>query len=292
MPSVLQAAANWLRAPAVEFSFLVRSTLRWRRGAPTLRDEAKDGLFDALDAATARDAEAWQATALREHALAPLRAQSSRAHWLGNLALLAGLQRLADAAGAPAAPCGPDGVVRAIDVGSGDFHYAFALARWLARAADGRRRAVALRGVEFDGHGVYRDGRARADHAQAHAALAAQDGADVRYEVADFARRAWPEQDVVTMFFPFLSAHACLRWGAPLSRLQPRRLLQRAVARVRPGGWLVVVNQTAAERQTLERILAGGPLRRCAAVDWSCRFVPWAERTREQTATLWLRESS
>jgi SAM-dependent methyltransferase len=289
MPSVLQAAASWLRAPGVELSFLARSALRWRRGAPQLGNEPKDGLFAELPADVASAAASWEAKALADYALAPLRARSRRTHWLGNLALLAGLRRLADAAGGAAAPCGPDGVVRALDVGCGDFHYAFALQRWLARGDDGSQRHVALRGVELDGYGVYRDGRSRADHGDAHAALAAQDGAVVRFEVADFARRAWPEQDVVTMFFPFLTAHACLRWGAPVSRLRPRRLLQRAVATVRPGGWLVVVNQTAAERAALGELLADAPVERIAEAPWTCAFVPWAERTGAQVGTLWRR---
>lgn len=289
MPSVLQAAATWLRAPAVELSFLVRSALRWRRGAPTLANEDKHGLFDGLPVDVAAAATAWEATALRDHALAPLRAQSSRAHWLAGLQHLAGLQRLAAQAGA-AAPCGPDGVVRAIDAGCGDFHYAFALQRWLAHAGPALPpRPVVLRGVEFDGYGVYRDGRSRADHGAAHAALATRDGATVRYEVADFAQRSWPQQDVVSLFFPFLTAHACLRWGAPVTRLRPRRLLRTAVATLRPGGWLVVVDQTAAERRALARLLADQPVALRAETAWQCGFVPWAARTREQVGTLWQR---
>lgn len=289
MPSVLQAAATWLRAPAVELSFLVRSALRWRRGAPTLANEDKHGLFDGLPVDVAAAAAAWDATALRDHALAPLRAQSSRAHWLASLQHLAGLQRLAAQAGA-VAPCGPDGVVRAIDAGCGDFHYAFALQRWLAHAGSALpSRPVVLRGVEFDGYGVYRDGRSRADHGAAHAALASRDGATVRYEVADFAQRRWPQQDVVSMFFPFLTAHACLRWGAPVSRLRPRRLVRAAVATLRPGGWLVVVDQTAAERRALARLLADQPVVLRAETPWACGFVPWAARTREQIGSLWQR---
>lgn len=289
MPTVLQAAATWLRAPAVELSFLVRSALRWRRGAPALADEDKDGLFADLPADVAAAASAWEATALRDYALAPLRGRSSRTHWLASLHHLAGLRRLAAQAGAPA-PCGPDGVVRALDAGCGDFHYAFALQRWLAHAGPEQPpRAVVLRGVELDGYGVYRDGRSRADHGAAHAALAAHGPSTARYEVADFARRRWPQQDVVTMFFPFLSAHACLRWGAPLSRLRPRQLLRNAVATTRPGGWFVVVDQTAAERRELARLLADQPVEKLAEASWACAFVPWAARTQEQVGTLWRR---
>ena len=73
-------------------------------------------------------------------------------------------------------------------------------------------------------------------------------------------RGRWPAVDVATAFFPFLSAYTCLQWGLPLSRLRPRQLVQRAVATVRPGGWLVVVNQTSAERAELARLLADQPI--------------------------------
>ncbi len=283
MASALQNAAALLRAPAAELGFLLRSSLRWRRGAPTLRDEDKAGLFAGDPAVAAEVADLASA-----YALAPLFARSTVAHWLANLALLRGLARLAAAAGARV-PAGDDGVVRAVDVGSGDFHYAFALQRWLARAGAATPRPVELLGVEVDGHGVYRDGRARVDHAIAHAALAAGPGASVRYEVADFARRRRPAVDVVTAFFPFLSAYACLQWGLPVSRLRPRRLVERAVATVRPGGWLVVVNQTPDEREDLGRLLAGQPVRLLAETSWRADFVPWAAQTISQIGTLWAR---
>lgn len=283
MPSALQTAAALLRAPAAEVAFLLRSGLRWRRGAPTLADEPKAALFADDPRAAAELAGLAEA-----YALAPVRARSSVVHWLANLALLRGLVRLSAAAGAPA-PTGADGGVRALDLGSGDFHYAFALQRWLARSGGGGPRPVDLLGVELDGHGVQRDGRARADHAAAHAALAACDGATVRYEVADATRGGWPTVDVATAFFPFLSAYACLQWGLPVSRLRPRRFVQRAVAMVRPGGWLVVVNQTASERAQLARLLADQPVRLLAETPWHAEFAPWAARTVGQTGTLWSR---
>jgi hypothetical protein len=286
MPSAVQTVAALLRAPAAEVGFLLRRSLRWRRGAPQFRGEPKDELFAAAPATAAELAALAEA-----YALAPLRMAASVSHWLAHLACLRGLARLADAAGVPM-PAAADGSVRAIDVGSGDFHYAFALQRWLARHGGGAPRPVDLLGVEVDGHGVYRDGRARADHADAHAALASGDGARVRYEVADFVRRNWPAVDVATAFFPFLSAYACLQWGLPLSRLRPRRFVQRAVATVRPGGWLVVVNQTAAERAELARLLADQPVRLLAEASWRIDFAPWAASTVAQTGTLWARAAT
>ncbi|MFN7588224.1 MAG: hypothetical protein ACK5UQ_06905 [Planctomycetota bacterium] len=291
MPSLLQAALSVLRAPATEFAFALRSRLRWSRGRVVLADEDKRELFAFLPpaerAAAERRARHWR----RWPELQRLAGQSSRTTWLDALARLDGLERLV---GAHALPVGDDGVLRALDVGCGDFRYATALAAFFAR--HGRRpaeapRRVVLRGIELDGHGIYRDGHARADHAAAHAELAMGGGAEVQFQVADFARRRWPEQDVVTMFFPFLTAHACLQWGVPLSRLRPRRLLARAVASVRPGGWLLVVDQTPAEHRRLGELLAGHPVELLATASFASALLPWAERTEGQVATLWRRQA-
>jgi SAM-dependent methyltransferase len=257
----------------------------------TLANEDKGELFAFLPpaerAAAERRAQHWR----RWPELQRLAGHSSRTTWLDALARLDGLERLV---AAHELPIGDDGAVRALDVGCGDFRYATALAAFFAR--QGRRngqapRRVVLRGIELDGHGVYRDGHARADHAAAHAELASAGSSEVHFQVADFARRQWPEQDVVTMFFPFLSAHACLQWGVPLSRLRPRRLVARAVAAVRPGGWLLVVDQTPAEHARLSQLLAGQPVQLLATVGFASGLVPWAERTQGQVATLWQRQA-
>jgi nitrogen fixation protein FixH len=289
MPSPWQLGAALLRAPAVEVTFALRQWLRWSRGGLELPHEAKAERFGHLTAARRDAALAWEGDLRRRFDLDPLWARSTTTTWLGNLARLDALDRLA--AGLPRPDDGA-GTVHAIDIGSGDFHYATALQRWLARHGRVAPRHVVLRGLELDGHGIYRDGRARADHGRAHAAQAAAGttaNTVVRYEVADATARALPEQDVATVFFPFLGPYACLRWGLPLSRLRPRRLLARAVAAVRPGGWLVLANQTAAELERAERYLATLPVDRLATRALHCPYLPWAEQTALQVVTLWRR---
>lgn len=286
MSSLLQAAWSLLRAPANELGFLVRSSIRWSRGEPALPNESKQALFDFLPPAERADAERRLAGWRHWPEIEELAAHGSRTTLLDAVHRLEGLERLV---GARSLPCGADGTIRALDVGCGDFRYAPALAGWLGRQGAAAARRVVLRGIEVDGFGVYRDGHARVDHARAHARLAAAGGAEVRFEVADFARKRWPQQDVVSMFFPFLGVRACLAWGLPLSRLQPTRLLRRAVASVRPGGWLLVVDQTQAERQRLRQLLADQPVTCFAEASFATTLVPWAERTADQTASLWLR---
>jgi SAM-dependent methyltransferase len=203
-----------------------------------------------------------------------------------NLALLDRLDALGAAEMLPGDGTGP---LRALDVGSGDFHYATALQRFLSRHGDGPARAVELLGCEVDGHGIYRDGHSRADHARAHAALAAEAQGSVQYVVGDAARLRLPPQDVVTLFFPFLSIYPLLQWGLPLSRWRPRRLLRRVVMALRPGGWLVVSNQTAAEFDRLRSLLVGQPVELVRQVTFASDLVPRAERTADRTGSLWRR---
>ncbi|MCC7396553.1 MAG: hypothetical protein IT455_05745 [Planctomycetes bacterium] len=276
MPPVLRLGLGLLRAPALELGFLLRSRLCWSRGEAPLVDEAKHGLFEAAPA------QALAARLGRDFELGPLTARSTRTILRSNLARLDGLLRLADGLQLPA---GADGTVRAADFGCGDFHYATALQRWLAHHGGGRRQVV-LRGFELDGYGLYRDGHSRADHARAHARLA---GDGVSFAVADCTALRLPPQDVVSLFFPFLSVYACLAWGTPLSRLRPRRLLRRAVASLRPGGWLVVVDQTAAEFARLERLLGELPVRRQRTAPFASELAPEPERTAGQVASIWVR---
>ncbi len=283
MPTLLRRSLALLRAPANQLAFAVRSRLRWSRGAVRLPHEDKRDLFDWLEGEARSVAEARAAQLEARFDLAALRRCSSQLVFAENLALLDRLVRLA---GSDPVPTGADGSVSALDIGSGVFQYATALQRWLRQDAVAPSRPVALRGLEIDGFGVYRDGHSRADHAIAHAALA---GPGTSFEVGDVTRLCLPPQDVVSLFFPFLSAYPLLRWGSPLTHLRPRRLLRRAVATVRVGGWLVIANQTVAEFERLRALLAGQPLQFVRQVPFGSDLVPYAARTVGRVGSLWQR---
>lgn len=294
MPSALQNGLALLRAPAIEIGFALRSLLRWSRGAPVLSKTLGIETFAWVETDRRAEFRARVGDLLARYDLGHLDVTADPAVRCGNLARLEQLEALARGL---SVPCGPDSVVRAADFGCGDFHYAAALAQWLARfglaasePSSGCPRKVVLRGLELDGHGIYRDGHSRADHARARAAAASTGSVSVRFEVADAAFATLPEQDVVSLFFPFLTAYASLSWGAPLSRLRPRRLLERAVLSLRPGGWLVVANQTPREHVLLTRHLAEMPVLRIARVPFATDLVPDAERTKSQVGSLWLRQ--
>jgi hypothetical protein len=279
MASILRKSLTLLKAPANSIGFQVRTRLPHAAAPAVLVNEAKGTLFSWLSG-PARAQASRRELALREgYNLTSLYAQSSVVHYAENLAWIDRLERLF--AGLPMPSNDP---LFAADIGSGAFQYATALERFLARRGVDRPRTVELMGVELDGHGRYRDGCTRAQHAVAHAALA---GRSVHYIVADFLRTQLPMQHVVTLLFPFLSTYPLLQWGLPISHYKPRRLLRRAVATVQPGGYLCVVNQTRAELERLQTMLAELPVRMVREVSFASELVPYAEKTADRVGSIW-----
>ena len=254
--------ATWLafaRVPFNALGFYARRAIGWRRGAVVHVDEPKASLFDYLDDPGARASSETRERDLRErYALAPLAARSSRDVYRDNLYVLDLLDRFV--ARPLREACTPSRAVRAVDVGSKDFRYAFAIERFLAVTLDAP--AVDLLGVEIDGHPVYADLHSRADHADAYAAeveAAPRPGhaaSRVRYRVADYLAIEERDVDVVLFFFPFVLRYTLVRWGLPLGKFVPDRLFEHAVRSLRPGGLLVVVNHTAEELDAQRAILA------------------------------------
>lgn len=282
MATALRRALTLLRAPTNGVAFAVRSKVRWSRGAPAPRNEAKDDLFRWL-APRQRVLARAREHGLREHYdLQALRGASEQLCYCENVALLDALERLF----AERSPVAAGASLRAVDVGSGDFRYATALQRFLARKGVDEPRPVALLGIEVDGHGIYRDGHSRADHARAHAALA---GDGTGYEVADFLTRTLGTQDAVSMLFPFLTRHALLAWGLPLRFHRPQDLVARAASVLRPGGILCSLHQTASERDAMLELATAQPLQKVREVPLPSDLVPYRERTAERWGLLFER---
>ena len=269
IPHRLWILLSYSRIPGNAFSFWIRKTLRWSRGAPTLPDEPKADLFAYLEAMTAEGpglpapvagtgsdavtaAEAREADLRERYRLAPLATASTRALYRKNLYLIDILEKAC--AGLPF-PGARAGGLRALDVGSQDWHYVFGLERWLRHAngataggaADQEARPVFLRGVEVDGYGIYPDFRSRKDYAQAYAARTGNP--QVTYEVRDILKAEGDDFDVVTLFYPFVTRHHLLLWGLPLGLFRPARLLARIAAMTRPGGWLLAFTHTLVEHE-------------------------------------------
>lgn len=225
--------------PVNAATFSLRRAMSWSRGKVRPKQEAKTALFSF--AANASALEERESSLRAQYRLGPLHAASTQHHYRENLYVLDLLDR-------HAADVKPTGAVRALDVGSQDFRYAFGLSRWLGKRAS-------LTGIEIDGHQIYADLHSRKDHADAF--VAQIDEGRVNYEVEDFLEHAENGRaDVITFFFPFVLEYALLRWGLPRRCFLPNRIFEHAKSLLKPGGVVVVMNHTEAERQRQLEILA------------------------------------
>jgi len=175
-----------------------------------------------------------------------------------------------------------------VDVGSKDFIYAPALFAFAEKHL-AKEEAPLLTGVEIDGHVVYSDLRSRADHAHAWAAVAS---ASAQYVVSDFLKFT-PSQDVtlLTIFYPFVTRFALLRWGLPVSEYRPEKLLAHAASMLASKGVLVIVNHTHEERDLLRALMAQIDLVALVhGADIACSLVDYFEDVTERSVSVYVRK--
>jgi SAM-dependent methyltransferase len=233
------------RIPGNAFSFWVRRMLHWSRGTPALCQEPKEDLYAYLPEGRS-EAEARAAELHDRYRLEPLARLSTRALYRKNLYLLDTLEKATH--GLPL-PFSDGRGIKALDVGSQDWYYVFALERWLQSHNREGREPVQLTGIELDGYEIYADFHSRQDYARAYAEQTGNP--QVRYQVGDFLKVGAGEQDIIFLFYPLLLRHHLLLWGLPLRYFAPKALLSQAAALTRPGGWLVVFCHTQPEHEVL-----------------------------------------
>ena len=254
---VLLALRAWLGDRTVDLSaltvafgplnrvrFALRRALSFSRGAPVLPNEPKDGVFAYLEGDALAKAEARAKELRATYALAALEACSTLLAYRENLYVTDLLDTHA------ASRMKHANAVTVVDVGSKDFVYAPAL---LAFAARWSEAPPDLTGVELDGYVVYKDLHSRADHATAWAKVA---GPTARYRVQDFlAFQPDAPVQLLTIFYPFVTRFALLRWGLPVSQYRPEALLAHAAGMLDAHGVLVIVNHTHEERGLLRALM-------------------------------------
>jgi SAM-dependent methyltransferase len=233
------------RIPGNLFSFGVRRVVRCSRGKPTLLQESKNDLFAYLREGR-EEAEARAALLHARYQLEPLSRLSTAALYRKNLYLLDLLEKATQALPLPFS--GGRGV-KALDVGSKDWYYLFALERWLRRHNRERGEPVKLTGVEVDGYLIDAHFYSCRDYAEAYREQTGNP--EVRYTVGDFLAWRDGEQDIIFLFYPLLLRSHVLLWGLPLRYYAPKKILSKAAALTRPGGWLVVLCHTLAEHEIL-----------------------------------------
>jgi hypothetical protein len=122
------------------------------------------------------------------------------------------------------------------DVGCANFWYAEALQAFF--------RPSAMVGVEVEGYRLYRDGHTRVDYAGGYLARVP----NAKFLIADYRQCVLPA-DLITAWFPFVTARSILAWRLPLQLLDPARLFERVRANLRPDGLVVMVNHGPREAQ-------------------------------------------
>jgi len=236
------------RIPGNAFSFWVRRMLRWSRGKPKLHQESKEGLFAYLQEGHSEAEE--RAVELHDrYQLEPLARLSTASLYRKNLYLLDTLEKATQDL---PLPFYDTRIVKALDVGSQDWYYVFALERWLQWHNCNNAEPFELTGIELDGYEIYADFHSRRDYAQTY--VEQTGNPKVHYEIGDFLEHSEGEYDIIFLFYPLLIRYQLLLWGLPLRYFAPKSILSQAAALTRSGGWLVVLCHTLREHEVLLEI--------------------------------------
>jgi len=244
-PMKLFPLLAFTRIPGNAFSFWIRRMLRWSRGKPRLHQESKENLFAYLQEGE-REAEELAAALHARYQLEPLARLSTASLYRKNLYLLDTLEKAAQGLQLPFCD---SSVVKALDVGSKDWYYVFALERWLHWHNRKNGEPVELTGIELDGYEIYSDFHSRYDYAQTY--VEQTGNSKVHYEVGDFLEYKEREHDIIFIFYPLLIRYQLLLWGLPMRYFAPKSILSQAAVLTRSGGWLVVFCHTLLEHEVL-----------------------------------------
>lgn len=262
---MLRALLRTLGRLRNELDFPLRQAIRWRRPGVRLPAESKENLFSPAGLAEAR-------RLVERYGLEAWERQSERRAFAASLFYLQMAERAFEEGGVTLPATGG---VTALDAGCGDWFYVQALHALLQRFGikDGHPRRVRLDGVELDAYCLYPGLRTRQDWAEAYAAGLPE----TRYIPGDL--RAYSgEVEMAFLFFPYIFAPDLIEHGRlPARFLRPGEYLAHVWGRVKPGGWLVIVNLGPAEQTEQRRLLdeAGLP------VAWSSRHESDLYRYRE-----------
>lgn len=272
------------RIPGNVCSFLLRRIIRWSRGKAELCQEAKDDLFAYLSDGRS-DAEARAAELYERYDLEPLARLSSRSRYRKNLYLLDSLEKATQGL---SLYVGESRGITALDIGSQDWYYVFALERWLRKSIPSNEERVTLTGVELDAYELCAGFRSRIDYATAYAEQTGNP--DVRYVVGDF--RKWREQghDILFLLYPLVLRYQQLLWGLPLHVFDPEGIVANAAVSTRSGGWLIVFCHTVPEHERfLELCRKNGAFTLLREGEAFSTLVDFYAETRDRRFSIWVK---
>ena len=165
------------------------------------------------------------------------------------------------------------GPIDALDIGAKNFISSIAIQRVMQGIAP--ERGVCLSGVEIDGWRILRGWHSRHDMAQYYLSLLppAAPGRQHAFLPMDFMRLEG-QFDFITWFHPLLDAYPLLHWGLPRRLLKPEAMFAQMLARLRPGGIALIVNQEPHEDEFQRSLIAdaGSQIMRHVAFEHSSAF--------------------
>ena len=142
----------------------------------------------------------------------------------------------------------PQGCVMS-DVGCASFWYAAAMQTFF--------RPRRLTGYELEAFRRYADGHTRQDYARGYARV----WPETTFLGMDY-RRVNESAELITCWFPFVSADPIIAWGLPLNLLKPKELFSTIATNLSAGGGFFMVNHGRVEAQIAADLCAGAGLTR------------------------------
>ena len=242
----------YTRIPGNILSFWLRRTIRWPQRTPKLINEPKENLFSYLPE-DQRQTEHRAEDLRQKYHLTPIAEHSPASLYRQNLYQLDLLELATQSLDIP--EVNAKNMIKAVDVGSQDWRYVFALERWLRFRCGNGTQQVHLDGVELDGYEILADLYSRADYARMYARQTGNP--DVRYLIADFLHYRELENDFVFIFYPIVLRYQILLWGLPLSCFAPDKLLTHAAQLTRPGGWIILFCHNIREHEEVLSLVKG-----------------------------------
>jgi SAM-dependent methyltransferase len=233
----------------------LRQLIKRKKGIPLIPNESKQELFSHLPLNERKQADATAGQLFSDFHLSDLYENSSADNYRQNLFYLEMLERAFSEADVQITQD-----IVAADIGPSDWFYVkvlHAAHKWWNSLSG---RAVWLTGYEADAFRVYPNGFSRYDFAQSYI----QGLEKVQYIPNKFSRQA-EKYDLITMLFPFVFIKDHLKWGLPLRRFNPIKLLRDVLDSLKPGGVLIIVNQGEAEHLVQQDMLLSENIRPAAA---------------------------
>jgi hypothetical protein len=159
------------------------------------------------------------------------------------------------------------------DVGCANFWYASALQVFF--------RPGRLDGYDVEAFRRYANGHTRQDYAAGYA----RRWPETRFHGLDYRQVSTPA-DLITCWFPFVSAEPLLAWGLPLKLLKPIDLFEKMAGNLSSGGGLFMVNHGAGEAQIAADYAVSAGFRRLLSWEHAAPLLP---RPRSPVASYWQR---